>query len=138
MPMRRRTKSLWRRMAPKGIWRVALGVFAVGLFFWSTWQTQRLDQLYRERAQLERDLEYARLRYREAESQWYTQTSPEVVLTRASAELALVTEDASARSLVSLPAPRPKSPVSSWLTHMARGLDRFGELREAYAEDDRQ
>lgn len=112
------------------------GVALVGLFFWSTWQTQRLDALYRERVGLERNLEYERLHFREVEAQWYEQTSPDRVLSRARDELALVSEDANGRSLVTLPDDQDLGARVSWLSAFAQRLDRFGELSDAYAKDE--
>jgi hypothetical protein len=135
MARRRNSRASWRRFTPGGGWKILAGVFAVGLFFWSTWQTQRLDELHRDRVQLERDLEYARLRYRAVQAQWVREIRPEQVLARAEAELSLVPEGANSRSLVALPPTRQADTGPRWLSRVAQQLDRFGELRNAYAED---
>lgn len=135
---RRRKNSRWTvNFTLHDAWWALGAAVVVGLFFWSTWQTQRLDALQAERVRLEREYEFAQMRHRAIESQWFAQVSPDLVLHRAAVELGMVTEDASRRSLVAMPRDDRASTTTGWLTQFARRFDRFGELGDAYAAEER-
>ncbi len=126
-----------RKISLRDGWWAVGAVVAIGLFFWSTWQTQKLDQLYRDRVKLERELEFARFQYREAQAQWYEQTQPERILRRAAKELALEAERGESRVLVALPGQASaRESASEWLTKVAQRLDRFGEITDATAQEE--
>jgi hypothetical protein len=135
MARRRRLLGSIQKLSPRDAWWVLAAFVVIGLFFWSAWQTHELDELYRERVQLERNLVYARLSFRDVQTRWYAQIEPDRVLSRAANELDLVAEDASGRSLVALPPERAEAGgVGSWFGQVAQRLDRFGEITDAYAE----
>ena len=111
-----------------------LGILAS--LFALAWGANRVEQLECRRTDLQDEIEYQRDEYRRLLAAWLDATSREHVVPRAQFELALVEPRVEERTLLVLPEEeRVRHGLPSFLEHLARGFDRYGEISSASAEE---
>lgn len=131
----RAQRSLRKKVPHQSAWSALGALLLIGLFFWSTLQTQRLDELRSERFALEEECAYLEQLYRDAQQEWFAESSLERVIPRAKAELGLVDASPHSRTVIAVaPAPTPGR-ATAWLADLASRFDRFGEIRSAHADE---
>ncbi len=133
MSRRRRRRSGWwqSRRLPT----ILLGIILLSAVVLDAWQSHRFDELCERRYRLEvRAAELARAR-EAAELRWCRSTSRAVVVQRAQRELGMVESQPDQRQLLALPGRHVEGSEPLGL-RLARGLDRFANIRAAWAEEE--
>lgn len=129
-------RAISKTLPLRGAWTVIGTLSLIGLFSWTTWQTHRLDQLRSERYALEEECVYLEQMYRDAQQEWFAETSLERVISRAKSELSLVDASPHTRTVLALGPTEPvQSRAGEWLSELAGRFDRFGEIRSAHAHE---
>jgi Tfp pilus assembly protein FimV len=111
-------------------------VFA-GYLVFQTWAEHRLDTLRRERVEFEERIVSTRSALAEARREIAQESEQSRIVARARQELGFIDAEVGGRPRICMPA--VEAPAEEpLLMHLARGLDRFGGIRDAFAgEGDR-
>jgi hypothetical protein len=134
MARRRRSSFLRSRRALRS-GGVVVGLLV--LLFTLCWGANRMEQLQRRRTALQRELTFQSDEYNRLLARWLTATCRDRIVTRAQAELGLQEPAADEKAVVVLPASEAHPGDHPFLERLARGLDRYGAIPMASAEEGR-
>ena len=112
-----------------------LGILAV--LFMACWGANRVETLQRHRTSLQRELEYQRDESLRLMAAWLKATERHQIVPRATIELALVEPEASEHEIVVLAPPHSGSDDHPVLEYLARAFDRYGNIDDAQAKEER-
>ena len=111
-------------------------VALLGTLFMACWGANRVECLERRKTTLQREIEFQGDQYRRLLSAWLRATDRERIVGRANRELALQEPSPEDRTILVLPSTGEKSaPAHPLLDHLARSLDRYGQVESALAKE---
>jgi len=133
LPLRR---GRVRRPRPTtGILTLGLLV-GLGSLFAMAWNTHLIHEYEADLARLTAQRAFEQDELRRCQVTWHRETRRDRIVPRAQTELGLHEVEPSAREVVMLRSTEGGEGGPAWLRHIARGLDRYGEVDGAFAGEE--
>jgi len=105
----------------------------LGSLWLMAWNTHRIQVLEAEEVRLSAERAFQQDELRRKQVRWYRLTQRDRIVPRAVAELGLVEPEPGDRQVVALRWDESGREGPAWLRHLARGLDRYGDVDGAFA-----
>lgn len=135
MGARRRTRPR-RHRSLVALRSTLILVALLSTLFMACWGANRVECLERQRTTLQREIEFQGDEYRRLLSAWLRATDRERIVGRANRELTLQEPSPDDRTILVLPSTGEDSaPAHPLLDHLARSLDRYGQIESALAKE---
>jgi hypothetical protein len=113
----------------------ALVVFGFMLLFLIALQAHRYEALRRDGVALRREVEFRAATVQRLQARWHGATSRATIVARARRELGLEPAAVDPNDVLVLELPDPADSHSELLAKVRRGLDRYGRIDDAMADE---
>lgn len=107
----------------------------LGVLFLMAWQAHEVAELQRLRTELQQRVTHDQDEMSRLRVAWYRATRREVVVERARREMNLAEPGPDEREVVAIRSLAPSRPQATLFARLREGLDRYGEVRGAWAEE---
>lgn len=128
-------RSRSRRRGPSTFQLTAGLLVGLGSLWLMAWNTHRIQVLEAEEVRLTAERSFQRDELRRLQVRWYRLTQRERIVPRAIAELGLAEPAPADRQVIALRWEDRGDEGPAWLRHLARGLDRYGDVDGAWADE---
>jgi hypothetical protein len=108
---------------------------ALGVLFLMAWQAHEVADLQRLRTELQQRVNHDQDELSRLRVAWYRATRREVVIERAEREIGLAEPGPDEREVVAIRWLTPPRRESTLFARLREGLDRYGEIPGAWAEE---